>query len=144
MKLQFLGATRQVTGSQTYVEADGARILVDCGMFQEREHRARNWEPSPVPPKKLDAILLTHAHVDHCGLTPKLVGEGFGGRIITTAASANSSAFIHSRLHLIGRPPSCAFWVPVVGDTIMPPSAPRLRCTPFKSLFCVRLWIVVY
>ncbi len=89
MKLQFLGATRQVTGSQYYVEADGVKVLVDCGMFQEREFLARNWEPSPIQPKDLDAILLTHAHLDHCGLVPKLVQEGFRGSIITTGASAD-------------------------------------------------------
>jgi metallo-beta-lactamase family protein len=89
VKLQFLGATRQVTGSQYYVQADGARILVDCGMYQEREFLARNWEPSPLRPGKIDALLLSHAHLDHCGLAPKLVGEGFRGPIVATAASAD-------------------------------------------------------
>jgi metallo-beta-lactamase family protein len=89
MKLQFLGAAGQVTGSQYYIEADGARVLVDCGMFQERAFLARNWDKSPVPLRKLDAILLTHAHVDHCGLAPKLVREGFRGPIFTTSASAD-------------------------------------------------------
>ncbi|MCC6124188.1 MAG: MBL fold metallo-hydrolase [Pirellulales bacterium] len=89
MKLQFLGATRQVTGSQFLLEADGVRLLVDCGMFQEREFQARNWEPSLVKPQKLDLVLLTHAHVDHCGLVPKLVQEGYRGPILTTAASAD-------------------------------------------------------
>ena len=89
MKLQFLGATRQVTGSQYYVEADGARLLVDCGMYQERAYLERNWAPSPLRLRDLDAVLLTHAHVDHCGLAPKLVQEGFRGPIITTFASAD-------------------------------------------------------
>ncbi len=89
VKLQVLGATRQVTGSQTYVEADGTKVLVDCGMFQERAFQGRNWEPSRVRARDLDAILLTHAHVDHCGLAPKLVREGFRGEIITTGASAD-------------------------------------------------------
>ena len=89
VKLQFLGAARQVTGSQYYVEADGARVLVDCGMFQERAYLARNWEKSPLNVRKLDAVLLTHAHVDHCGLAPKLVHEGFRGPILTTSASAD-------------------------------------------------------
>ncbi len=88
MRLQFLGATRQVTGSRYYLEAGGAKILIDCGMFQERHFRDRNWEPSPVPPKKIDAVLLTHAHLDHCGLVPRLVNEGFRGPIYTTPASA--------------------------------------------------------
>lgn len=89
MKLQFLGANRQVTGSRYLLEAGGAKILVDCGMFQERPYQDRNWEPSIIPPKQLDAILLTHAHLDHCGLVPRLVREGFRGPILTTGASAD-------------------------------------------------------
>jgi metallo-beta-lactamase family protein len=89
MRLQFLGAARQVTGSQYYVEADGARLLVDCGMYQERAYLARNWDPSPLRLRDLDAVLLTHAHVDHCGLAPKLVQEGYRGPIIATAASVD-------------------------------------------------------
>ena len=89
MKLQFLGAARQVTGSRYYLEAAGAKLLVDCGMFQERQYQDRNWQPSPVSPKQIDALVLTHAHLDHCGLTPKLVKEGFRGPILTTAASAD-------------------------------------------------------
>lgn len=89
MRLQFLGAARQVTGSQYYVEADGARLMIDCGMYQERAYLDRNWAPSPVRLRDLDALLLTHAHVDHCGLAPKLVQEGFRGPIITTFASAD-------------------------------------------------------
>jgi len=89
VKLQFLGAARQVTGSQYHLTADGARVLVDCGMFQERAFLGRNWEPSPIRPEKLDAVLVTHAHLDHCGLLPKLVAEGFGGPVYTTAASAD-------------------------------------------------------
>jgi metallo-beta-lactamase family protein len=89
VKLQFLGATGQVTGSQYYLEADGAHLLVDCGMYQERAYLDRNWEPSPVRVRELDALLLTHAHVDHCGLAPKLVQEGFRSPIIATSASAD-------------------------------------------------------
>jgi metallo-beta-lactamase family protein len=89
VKLRFLGATRQVTGSRYCLEAGGAKILIDCGMFQERPFLDRNWEPSPVPPKEIDAVVLTHAHLDHCGLTPRLVNEGFRGPIFTTPASAD-------------------------------------------------------
>jgi len=89
MRLQFLGAARQVTGSRYYLQTDGTRLLIDCGMFHEREFLERNWEPSPVRPEKIDAVLLTHAHVDHCGLLPKLAGEGFRGRILTTPATAD-------------------------------------------------------
>ncbi len=69
------------------LEVDGLRVLVDCGLFQERAYLGRNWEPSPVAAETIDYLLLTHAHVDHCGLIPRLVGEGFGGTILCTGAS---------------------------------------------------------
>ncbi len=94
MKLQFLGAARQVTGSQYYLEADGTHLLVDCGTYQERAYLARNWEKSPLRLRDLHAILLTHAHLDHCGLTPKLEREGFRGPILTTSASADLVALV--------------------------------------------------
>jgi metallo-beta-lactamase family protein len=84
MQLRFLGANRQVTGSRYLIEAGGSQVLIDCGMFQEREHQHRNWEASPVAPQEIDALLLTHAHLDHCGLIPKLVREGFRGPIYCT------------------------------------------------------------
>ena len=89
-----MGANRQVTGSQYCLEAGGATILIDCGMFQEREYKARNWEPSPVPPEKIDAVLLTHTHVDHCGLVPKLVKEGYRGPIFATGATADLAEIV--------------------------------------------------
>jgi len=89
MKLRFLGAIRQVTGSCYLLEAGGLRVVVDCGLFQERAYQARNWEPFPVPAGSVDHLLLTHAHLDHSGLIPKLVREGFTGPIVTTAASAD-------------------------------------------------------
>jgi metallo-beta-lactamase family protein len=89
VKLQFLGATRQVTGSQYYLHAGDTRLLVDCGLFQEREFLERNWHPCPVRPRDLDAVLLTHAHIDHSGLVPKLVAEGFRGRVLATSASVD-------------------------------------------------------
>ena len=57
MRLQFLGANRQVTGSRYYLESNGTRVLVDCGMFQERDYLDRNWEASPIEPKKIDVVL---------------------------------------------------------------------------------------
>jgi metallo-beta-lactamase family protein len=87
MKLKFLGAARQVTGSAYFLEADGLKLLVDCGLFQEREFSYRNWERFPIPPNQIDYILLTHVHLDHSGLIPKLVREGFAGDILLTAAS---------------------------------------------------------
>lgn len=89
MKLRFMGAAQNVTGSRCLLEANGIRILVDCGLFQERDSRGRNWEEFCVPPHTIDAVLLTHAHVDHCGLLPKLVREGFKGKVYCTAATAD-------------------------------------------------------
>ncbi len=89
MKLAFLGAARQVTGSCYALEANGLKVLVDCGLYQERRFLERNWDPLPVAPEELDFILLTHAHLDHSGLIPKVVRDGFAGTILTTAATAD-------------------------------------------------------
>jgi len=89
MKLTFLGAARQVTGSCYFLEAGGLKLLVDCGLYQERPFLERNWNPFPVPPEDIDLLLLTHAHLDHSGLIPKLVREGFSGTILATAATAD-------------------------------------------------------
>jgi len=94
IKLEFLGAARNVTGSRYLLEANGIRLLVDCGLYQERDFRSRNWDPFPVPPDTIDAILLTHAHLDHCGLLPKLVREGFRGKIYCTAATSEISRIV--------------------------------------------------
>jgi len=88
VKLSFMGAAQNVTGSRYLVEAGDLRFLVDCGLYQERELRGRNWDPFTVPPDSLDFVLLTHAHLDHCGLLPKLAREGFRGRVYCTAATA--------------------------------------------------------
>ncbi len=94
MKLSFLGAAQNVTGSRHLVEVNGLRILVECGLYQEREFRGRNWEEFPIPPASIDAVLLTHAHLDHCGLLPKLVRDGFGGRIFCTPATAEIARIV--------------------------------------------------
>ncbi|MHC4323895.1 MAG: MBL fold metallo-hydrolase RNA specificity domain-containing protein [Planctomycetota bacterium] len=94
IKMQFLGAAQNVTGSRHLLEANGTKVLVDCGLYQERQFRARNWEPFTCPPESLDAVLLTHAHLDHCGLLPKLVKEGFKGRIYCTAATSEIAQII--------------------------------------------------
>jgi len=94
MKLQFLGAAQNVTGSRHLLHVNGAKILVDCGLYQERQFRERNWLPFIVDPKTIDAVFLTHAHLDHCGLLPKLVREGFRGRIYCTAATAEIARII--------------------------------------------------
>ncbi|MHC4645206.1 MAG: MBL fold metallo-hydrolase RNA specificity domain-containing protein [Planctomycetota bacterium] len=94
MKLRFLGAAQNVTGSRHMLEANGVRILVDCGLYQERQFRERNWDQFAVPPAGIDAVLLTHAHLDHCGLLPKLVREGFKGKIYCTPATAEIAKII--------------------------------------------------
>ena len=92
--LAFHGAAQNVTGSRYLVEANGARVLVDCGLYQERDLRDRNWDPFPVPPETIDAVVLTHAHLDHCGLLPKLVREGFRGEVHCTAATADVARIV--------------------------------------------------
>jgi metallo-beta-lactamase family protein len=94
MKLTFLGAAQNVTGSCFLLEANGRRLLVDCGLYQERHLRARNWAPFPLPPRKLDAVLLTHAHLDHCGLLPKLRREGFRGKVYATTATCEIARIV--------------------------------------------------
>jgi metallo-beta-lactamase family protein len=94
LKLRFLGAAQNVTGSRHLLEANGTKILVDCGLYQERDFKARNWEPFDVPPESIDAVLLTHAHLDHCGLLPKLVRDGFKGKIYCTAATSEIARII--------------------------------------------------
>ena len=90
MKLTFIGAAQEVTGSCCLVEADGVRFLVDCGMFQGgREARERNLKIWTFDPKQIDFVLLTHAHIDHSGLLPRLSALGFDGPIITTAATVD-------------------------------------------------------
>jgi metallo-beta-lactamase family protein len=88
IRLSFLGAARNVTGSQYLIETNNLKFLVDCGLYQERELLGRNWSPFFFPPGSLDAALLTHAHLDHCGLLPKLVREGFNQTIYCTGATS--------------------------------------------------------
>ncbi len=86
-KLTFLGAAGNVTGSRYLFEDQATQLLVDCGLYQEREFQSRNWDPSPLEPSKLEAVLITHAHLDHIGLLPKLVRDGFKGKIYATGAT---------------------------------------------------------
>ena len=88
MRLSFLGGAGCVTGSRTLVEGNGSTVLVDCGLFQGyKPLRVRNWERFPVPAAKVEAVVLTHAHLDHSGWLPRLVREGFDGPIHCTAAT---------------------------------------------------------
>jgi metallo-beta-lactamase family protein len=94
IKLRFLGAAQNVTGSRHMLEVNGTRLLVDCGLYQERQFKERNWEPFDFPASSINAVLLTHAHLDHCGLLPKLVKEGFAGPVYCTAATAEIARII--------------------------------------------------
>ena len=87
-QLTFLGAARTVTGSKYLLEHEGTRLLVDCGLFQGlKELRVRNWAEFPVAPASIDAIVLTHAHLDHVGYLPRLVAQGYRGRVFCTAGT---------------------------------------------------------
>lgn len=89
-RLKFLGAAGMVSGSRHLIETGDARVLVDCGLFQGEKHlRERNWERFPVPAESVDAVVLTHGHIDHSGWLPRLVKEGFKGRIHVTPATAD-------------------------------------------------------
>ncbi|MBL1148487.1 MAG: MBL fold metallo-hydrolase [Pseudomonadota bacterium] len=88
MKLTFLGATSTVTGSKYLLEAGGKKIMIDCGLFQgHKELRLRNWQGFPVNPRDIDALILTHAHLDHSGYIPKLTNAGFEGPIYCSEAT---------------------------------------------------------
>ena len=89
MRVTFWGAAGTVTGSRFLVETGTTRILVDCGLFQGvKRVRRRNWQPFPVDPSSIDAVVLTHSHIDHSGYVPRLVREGFEGDIHCTRSTA--------------------------------------------------------
>ncbi|MBI3429348.1 MAG: MBL fold metallo-hydrolase [Actinobacteria bacterium] len=91
----FLGATATVTGSRFLVESEKSRIVVDAGLFQGlKADRKRNWDPFPVEPSTIDAIVLTHAHLDHCGYLPLLVRQGFRNQIFATEYTIKLAAVI--------------------------------------------------
>src|SRR5258708_1837096 len=93
--LRFLGAAGTVTGSKFLLEAGGHRLLIDCGLFQGlKELRLRNWAPLPVDPKSIDAVVLTHAHVDHTGGLPRLVSDGFKGPVFSTPGTHELAALL--------------------------------------------------
>ncbi len=88
MQLRFLGGTGTVTGSKYLIEHEGRRLLLDCGLFQGlKQLRLRNWSSLPIPAGSIDAVVLTHAHIDHSGYLPRLVDMGFRGRVFATAAT---------------------------------------------------------
>jgi metallo-beta-lactamase family protein len=95
VKLSFLGGAGTVTGSKYLLEYDGKCLLVDCGLFQGfKALRLKNWAPFPVDPRRIDAVLLTHAHIDHSGYLPLLAKQGFSGPVFCTAATADFCAIL--------------------------------------------------
>jgi metallo-beta-lactamase family protein len=95
MKIYFLGAAGTVTGSKFVVEHNETRILIDCGLFQGlKALRELNWQPLSVLPSTIDFVLLTHGHLDHCGWLPKLVNDGFTGKIFCTSPTKQISKLI--------------------------------------------------
>jgi metallo-beta-lactamase family protein len=88
IKIRVLGAAGIVTGSRFFIEYADKSVLVDCGLFQGgRKMKARNWEPFPIRPERIDAVFLTHAHIDHTGYLPRLVSQGFDGPVYATEAT---------------------------------------------------------
>ena len=86
--LQFLGAAGTVTGSKHLINTGDLQVLIDCGLFQgKKEWRERNWQDIPIPAREIDAVILTHAHLDHCGWIPRLYKEGFQGKVYATPAT---------------------------------------------------------
>ena len=90
MQLTFLGATGTVTGSKYLLTYRDKRILIDCGLFQGlKQLRLKNWAPLPINPKEVDAVVLTHAHIDHSGYLPLFVKNGFSGKVYCSAATSD-------------------------------------------------------
>jgi metallo-beta-lactamase family protein len=93
--LEFLGATRTVTGSRFLVRTDQATVLVDAGLFQgAKRDRLTNWESFPIDPATIDAVVVTHAHIDHSGWLPRLVRDGYGGPIFATRQTSELCAIL--------------------------------------------------
>ena len=95
MRLTFLGAADTVTGSKYLLEHDGRRVLVDCGLFQGlKQLRLRNWDRLPLAASQVDAVVLTHAHIDHSGYLPALAKQGFRGPVFSTPATQELAALL--------------------------------------------------
>lgn len=93
--LTFLGGAGTVTGSRFLLDTGRARVLIDCGLFQGlKELRLRNWEPFPIDPSSIDAVVVTHAHIDHIGFVPRLVRQGFSGSIHCSRSTADLAAIV--------------------------------------------------
>jgi metallo-beta-lactamase family protein len=95
LTLTCLGGAGTVTGSKHLLTHEGRRILIDCGLFQGLKNlRELNWGPLPVDPSSIDAVVLTHAHLDHCGYLPRLIADGFEGPVFATPATCDVAELI--------------------------------------------------
>lgn len=95
MQITFLGATRTVTGSKYLISVDSKKILIDCGLYQGyKELRLRNWDNLPVKPSEINAVILTHAHIDHSGYLPVLIKHGFKGKIYCSHGTKDLCAIL--------------------------------------------------
>ena len=95
MELTFLGGAGTVTGSKYLLSSGGTSLLVDCGLFQGlKALRLRNWAPPPVPPKDVDAVVLTHAHLDHSGHLPRFIRQGYAGPVHATPGTRDLCAIL--------------------------------------------------
>lgn len=129
MRLFFLGGAGTVTGSKYLLDHNGKRLLVDCGLFQGyKQLRERNWDHFPVRPQRLDAIVLTHAHLDHSGYLPVLVKAGYRGRSTPPRRPASWRA---SSCWTAG---GCRKRKPSSPTATASPAMPRrCRCTPRRT-----------
>lgn len=145
IRLHFLGATRNVTGSRFLLEVEDSRILIDCGLYQERDFQDRNWDPFIIDPETIDAVILTHSHLDHCGLLPKLAREGFSGPIYCTQVTAEIAKIVlydsarlqeedawykGKRLAKEGRKPKFPIR-PLYNDTDVTKMMPQMECVDY-------------
>ncbi len=88
IRIKFLGGARTVTGSKYLLEIDDFRLLIDCGLFQGlKPLRLRNWDDFPIDPSTINAVILTHAHLDHTGYLPRLFKQGYSGPVYCTSAT---------------------------------------------------------
>ncbi|HEY0712243.1 MAG TPA: MBL fold metallo-hydrolase [Polyangia bacterium] len=145
--LTFLGAAGTVTGSKHLLTLGGNRVLLDCGLFQGlKSLRLRNWGPPPVPPASIDALVLSHAHLDHSGYLPVLVREGFRGPIFCTRGTADllplllrdsgriqeQDAERANRYHYTKHKPALPLYTAADAENVLPLLKPQAYGTPFS------------
>src|ERR1700722_20878901 len=152
-KLTFLGAAGTVTGSKYLVEANGKRLLVDCGIFQgSNELSDRNYQPLSIDPKTIDYVVLTHAHLDHTGWLPVLVKAGYGGPIFANPATIDLTALLlkdsahlqeedalHPQKEMSGRPEREPMYTGEDVDPVMRlmKPMPRLGELEIDPVYCI-------